>query len=216
MPFLATMPMTMISPMNDDTLNVVRVTSSARKTPEVERIADDRMATGGGERSELEQQHQKDQDDRQHQHEREIAERLLLLLVRAAVLDANRRRQLQVGDRLLHRRDAGAQVDALRAAPSLRPRRCRFSRRTSVWPGSSSIARQRVRASPSRPTSSRASCCSSPRATTRSDAGKRTRSGYGRSLMITGAVAGSPSTIAMATVPSSSAREAGARRASED
>jgi len=46
MPFLATMPMTMIRPMNDETLNVVLVTSSARNTPDVERSADDRMATG--------------------------------------------------------------------------------------------------------------------------------------------------------------------------
>src|SRR5213078_4514263 len=46
-PFFATMPTTMMSPMNDDTLNVVRVTSSAKNTPDVERIADERIATGG-------------------------------------------------------------------------------------------------------------------------------------------------------------------------
>src|SRR5262252_8816608 len=46
MPFLATMPTTMIRPMNDDTLKVVRVTSSAKNTPDVDRIADDRIAIG--------------------------------------------------------------------------------------------------------------------------------------------------------------------------
>ncbi len=46
MPFLATMPITMISPMKDEMLNVVPVTSSARNTPEVESSAEARMATG--------------------------------------------------------------------------------------------------------------------------------------------------------------------------
>ena len=46
MPFLATMPTTMIMPMNEATLNVVRVTRSARKPPNVERRAEARMATG--------------------------------------------------------------------------------------------------------------------------------------------------------------------------
>ena len=46
MPFLATMPTTMISPMNEEMLNVVRVISSARNTPEVERTADERIAMG--------------------------------------------------------------------------------------------------------------------------------------------------------------------------
>ncbi len=47
MPFLATMPTTMIRPMNDDTLSVVLVMSSAKSTPDVERMADERMAMGG-------------------------------------------------------------------------------------------------------------------------------------------------------------------------
>ena len=46
MPFLATMPITMISPMNDEILKVVRVTSSARKTPEVESRAEATTAAG--------------------------------------------------------------------------------------------------------------------------------------------------------------------------
>ena len=40
------MPITMISPMNDEILNVVPVTSSARNTPEVESSAEARIATG--------------------------------------------------------------------------------------------------------------------------------------------------------------------------
>src|SRR3989442_11694355 len=51
MPFLATIPTTMMRPMNDDTLSVVRVMSSAKSTPEVDRIADARMATGGDRKS---------------------------------------------------------------------------------------------------------------------------------------------------------------------
>ena len=46
-PFLATMPTTMIRPMNDETLNVVRVMKSARNTPEVDSNAEDRIARGG-------------------------------------------------------------------------------------------------------------------------------------------------------------------------
>ena len=40
------MPITMISPMNEEMLKVVPVTSSAKNTPEVESSADARMAVG--------------------------------------------------------------------------------------------------------------------------------------------------------------------------
>src|SRR5437763_1069024 len=46
MPFFATMPTTMLSPMNDETLNSVRVIKSAKKTPDVDRTADARIAIG--------------------------------------------------------------------------------------------------------------------------------------------------------------------------
>ena len=46
MPFLATMPITIIMPMKDEILKVVRVIRSAIKTPDVESSADDRIATG--------------------------------------------------------------------------------------------------------------------------------------------------------------------------
>ena len=45
-PFLATMPITMISPMKDEILNVVPVMSNARKTPEVDSSADAKIARG--------------------------------------------------------------------------------------------------------------------------------------------------------------------------
>ena len=48
MPFLATMPMTMMRPMNEATLKVVRVTSRARMTPEMESTDEVRMAMGAG------------------------------------------------------------------------------------------------------------------------------------------------------------------------
>src|SRR6266850_2367265 len=46
MPFFATMPITMIIPIKEATLNVVRVTRSASKPPKVESNADARMAAG--------------------------------------------------------------------------------------------------------------------------------------------------------------------------
>ena len=48
MPFLATMPITMMRPMNEATLNVVCVTSSARITPEMDSTDEVRMAIGAG------------------------------------------------------------------------------------------------------------------------------------------------------------------------
>ena len=201
--------------MNDETLNVVRVISSAKNTPEVESTADDRIATGAENGPELEEQHEEDQHQRQQQHDDEIAERFLLLLVGAAVLHANRRRQLQIVDRLLHGRHARPQVDAFQ------PRR-HFDVALQVLAQDFGLAGQLVdrrpasRASPSRRSSSRASCCSWLRATRDRPPGKRTRSVYGRSLMITGVVAGSPSTIADATVSSSSVVKPAFARASAD
>src|SRR5260370_33023160 len=46
MPFFATMPITMIMPMKEATLNVVRVTRSASKPPKVESNAEARMGAG--------------------------------------------------------------------------------------------------------------------------------------------------------------------------
>ena len=101
--------------MNDDTLNVVRGDQQreehARRGQNRRREDRDRRR----ERSELEEQHQEDQHDRQNQHDRQIPERFLLLAVGSAILDADRRRQLQIRDRLLHGGDAGAHVDALEA-----------------------------------------------------------------------------------------------------
>src|SRR2546428_12303880 len=48
MPFFATMPMTMIMPMKEATLNVVRVMRRASKPPNVESSAEARMAVGAG------------------------------------------------------------------------------------------------------------------------------------------------------------------------
>ena len=101
--------------MNDETLNVVRVIKQREKDAgsgkNRRRQNRDRRREG----SEFEQQHEENQHQRQQQNDHEIAERFLLFLVGAAVLDANRRRQLQVGDGFLHGRDAGAQVHAFQA-----------------------------------------------------------------------------------------------------
>ena len=161
--------------MNDETLNVVLVISSARNTPDVERIADDRIATGARERAEFEQQHEKNQHHREHQHDREIAERFLLFPIRAAVLHANGRRQLQIGDGFLHRRDAGAEIHAFQP-------RGHFDLALQILAAHFGLARklfdrgQRIRAWPFRRTSSRASVLLIASSDARSDAGKRTRS----------------------------------------
>ena len=137
MPFLATMPITMIRPMNEEMLNVVPVTSSARNTPEVESSADADHGDRRGEGAELEEQHDEDQDHRQHQHHDEVAERALLLLILPAVLHTDGRRQVQLGDALA----APRRFRSPRFTPSRRAvtvtSRCRFSRRISVCPGRS-------------------------------------------------------------------------------
>jgi len=46
MPFLATIPMTMINPMKDATLKVVPVMRRAKMTPAVERTEETRMEAG--------------------------------------------------------------------------------------------------------------------------------------------------------------------------
>ena len=43
---MATIPITMIRPMNEETLKSVRVINKAKNTPEVERTAEERIATG--------------------------------------------------------------------------------------------------------------------------------------------------------------------------
>ncbi len=54
MPFFATMPITMISPMNDEILNVVPVISRARRTPDVDSSAERQDRQGRGKGAELE------------------------------------------------------------------------------------------------------------------------------------------------------------------
>jgi hypothetical protein len=87
--------------MNDDTLKVVRVTKSAKNTPDVDRIADDRIAIGAV------------NDRNSNSSTRKISEGLLLLLIRPAVFDANRRWQFEIGDSFLHGRNARADVNAV-------------------------------------------------------------------------------------------------------
>ena len=110
MPFFATMPITMIRPMNDATLKVVRVTSSARNTPTVESSAEDRIAIGAAKARETRTAARRTPAPQPDQHEQQDRGRTLLLLVSPAVLHANRRRQLQVATDLLHRSNPAAQV----------------------------------------------------------------------------------------------------------
>ena len=83
-------------------LNVVPVTNSARKTPEVESSAEGDDRGGRGEGAELKQQHREYQHHGQRQNLQQILERLLLFRVGSAVHDADGGRNVQFGHGLLH------------------------------------------------------------------------------------------------------------------
>ncbi len=105
------MPITMIIPMNDATLNVVLVTSNARNPPNVESNADARIAAGAENVRNSNSSTAKSSKQRQQQHHQQIMKGLLLLFVLPAVLHADRRRQMQIFDRFLHRVDPASQID---------------------------------------------------------------------------------------------------------
>ena len=86
--------------------------SSARNTPDVDRIADDRMAIGAVNERNSNSSTRKIRTTASTSTSARSRNDFCCSSVGAAVLHADRRRQLQIGDRLLHRRDAGAQVDA--------------------------------------------------------------------------------------------------------
>ena len=89
-------------------------------------------------------------------------------------------------------------------------RRCRFSRRISVWPGQLVDRRRAIRASRSIPIELTSIVLLIASSDARADGGNRTRSGYGRSLMSTGAARARPRPSPRRSCPSSSAREPGA------
>ena len=103
----------------------------------------DRIASGAAKLAEFEQQNDEHQHDGEHQHDDQIAERALLLLVGAAVFDANGRGRFS---------SATAFCTAAMPPPRFRPSsravtatsRCRFSRRISVCPGSLDDVGQRA------------------------------------------------------------------------
>ena len=74
------MPTTMIRPMNDETLNVVRVINSARKTPEVERTADERIAMGAEKDRNSKSSTRKIKTSASSKDDDKIVKRFLLLL----------------------------------------------------------------------------------------------------------------------------------------
>ena len=103
MPFLATMPMTMIRPMKTGD---VEGGSSDQQRADHARNGEHRGGENGdrrGEIAELGQQNTEDQHQRQDEHTREFSKRFLLLLVGAAVLDANTGGQMHGLDTLAHR-----------------------------------------------------------------------------------------------------------------
>jgi len=84
----ATMPMTMIMPIREATLNVVPVTSSARNPPKVESSATPR-SLWRGKSPEFKQQHRKQKQQSQQQHHQQIARRFPILLIQAAILNTD-------------------------------------------------------------------------------------------------------------------------------
>ena len=76
MPFLATMPITMISPMKMATLKFVPVMSKANTTPAMREHGLGKNSDGSSEVAELRQQHAEDQRQRQHQNPQQIVEGL--------------------------------------------------------------------------------------------------------------------------------------------
>ena len=115
MPFLWTMPMPMIAPRNATTLRdgAGEVQCDDDAEHRKHRAEDD--GDRGVERAKFQQRHREDQDDRQASSTIvEIAERFLLLLVRAAVFDragGKRRVIVECGADLAH---GAAQVAALK------------------------------------------------------------------------------------------------------
>ena len=113
MPFLATMPITMIIPMNDEMLKVVRVTSKAIKTPEVESKAEERMATGAANVPNSNSSTMNSSRIARISTIDQVVERALLFLVSSAVFHADAGRDVQAGDYFLHVGHAAAQASAL-------------------------------------------------------------------------------------------------------
>ena len=115
MPFFATMPITMISPMNEETLKVVRVISSARNTPEVESTAEERIASGAENDRNSNSSTRKISTSASNSTTTRSWNDFCCSLIGAAILHANRGRHFQVVHRFLHRRHAGAQVQTFQA-----------------------------------------------------------------------------------------------------
>ena len=101
--------------MNEERLNVVPVTSSARNTPEVESSADADHRHRRREAAEFEEQHGEDQHHGKHQHNYEIAKRALLLLVLAAVCTRIEGGRWSSASGFLHGRDSAPQIATLQA-----------------------------------------------------------------------------------------------------
>ena len=115
MPFLATMPITMIRPMNEERLNVVPVTSSARKTPQVESSAEDSTARGAAKSPNSNSSTMNTSTIASTSTNTRSWNDFCCSSILAAVLHADAGRQVQVGDGLLHLGHAVAQVHAFEA-----------------------------------------------------------------------------------------------------
>src|SRR4029077_3670491 len=195
-PFFATIPITMISPINEDTLNVVLVINRAKKTPEVESTADDKIASGA-------------------ENARNSSSSTTKTSTRASSSTVSNSRNdfccslkvpaysTRIGSFRSFTAFCTAKTPVPRSIPSSRAAtttsRCKLSRITSICPGTSLISDMApsVVVPPAEFTSSVFFMDSSEE---RLCLGYRTRTTYGRSLITTGVLAGSPSTIADVTI----------------
>ncbi len=119
MPFFATMPITMIIPMKEDTLKSVRVMRSATKAPKVESNAEARIATGAANVRNSNSSTAKSNKQREKQDDEKIVKGFLLLFVLTTVFHANRRRQMQIVHGFLNSGDARAEINAFQPSRDL-------------------------------------------------------------------------------------------------
>ena len=135
MPFLATMPMTMIIPMREATLKEVLVIRRARKPPKLESNAEARMAVGAEK-----VRNSKSRTANKSSSARNKTTNISLDDFRSSAYKPPYSTRMEDGKCKSLTVFCTAAMPVPKSTPSKRPvtctRRCKFSRRISVWPGS--------------------------------------------------------------------------------
>ena len=143
-PFLATMPITMISPMNEERLNVVPVTSSARNTPQVESSAEESTAIGAAKLPNSNSSTMNTSTIGQNQHEARDPGTIAAALRTAPPYSTRMLGGIFRSAMACCTWFMPSPRFSLRSGRSPATLRCRLSRRISVWPGVFRHAGQRA------------------------------------------------------------------------